>query len=218
MARTYPQPTTGIAPLRMSYDEWQTWLGAGEVHRGEWIDGEVGVFTMPKHLHQAVLLWLARLLAEYVDRLSLGEVGFDGTEMWLESRRTARLPDLFFVTTAHLNRLGPDRLDGPADLVVEIVSDDSVTRDHREKFIEYQVAGIPEYWIADPRPRRQTFAMYALDEHGTYQSVPRDDNGHFHSRVLTGLWLDPDWLWQTPRPKPYEVIARMLAGQADPLP
>lgn len=218
MARTYPQPTAGLAPLRMSYEAWQSWLGVDEVHRGEWIDGEVIVFAMPKHLHQAALLWLARLLAEFVDRRNLGEVGFDGTEMWLPSRRTARLPDLFFVRTANLDRLGPDRLEGPADLAVEIVSDDSVTRDHREKFLEYQAAGIPEYWIADPRPRRQTFAMYSLDAHGSYQEIPSDANGYFQSRVLAGLWIDPAWLWQTPRPKPYEVIARILAGQADSLP
>ena len=218
MARAYPSESTGLAPLRMSYDEWQAWLGADEVHRGEWVNGEVVNFAMPKHLHQAVLLWLARLLAEYVDRLNLGEVGFDGTEMWLQSRQTARLPDLFFVATANLDRLGPNRLDGPADLAVEIVSDDSVTRDHREKFLEYQDAGIPEYWITDPRPRRQTFAMYALDEHGIYQEVPSDADGYFHSRVLPGFWLSPTWLWQSPRPKPYEVIARIMAGQVDRLP
>ncbi len=211
MIRSSTPPTTSPAPLRMSYDEWHAWHGADEANRGEWVKGEVVAFAMPKYLHQAVLLWLARLFAEYVDRMNLGEVGFDGTEMWLPARQTARLPDLFFVTTANLDRLTSDRLDGPADLVVEIVSTDSVTRDHREKFLEYQAAGIPEYVIIDPRPRHQTVVLYSLDAGGRYQEVPPDDNGHLHSRVLKGLWLDPAWLWQEPRPKPYEIVAQIMA-------
>ena len=45
----------------------------------------------------------------------------------------------------HLERLTEARLSGPADLVVEVVSDDSVARDRADKFYEYQAAGITEY-------------------------------------------------------------------------
>lgn len=34
------------------------------MHRGEWVNGEIVDIEMPKYLHQAILLWLARLLAE----------------------------------------------------------------------------------------------------------------------------------------------------------
>lgn len=42
-------------------------------------------------------------------------------------------------------------LDGPADLVVGIVSPDSVGRDRGEKFYEYAQGGVPEYWLIDPQ-------------------------------------------------------------------
>ena len=113
MASAYTQPTTSLAPLRMSYDEWQTWLGRNERNRGEWVDGEVVVFAMPKHLHQAIMFLLARLMAEFVEAADLGEIAADGTEMWLPERRTARLPDVFFVSAEHRDRL----VDGPGDVV-----------------------------------------------------------------------------------------------------
>ncbi|MDQ3693025.1 MAG: Uma2 family endonuclease [Chloroflexota bacterium] len=218
MARDVTQPASEQAPLRMSYAEWQSWLGTAEMHRGEWVDGEVVAFAMPTYLHQAILLWLARLLAEYVERRELGQVGVDGAEMWLRSRNTARLPDLFFVAIANLGQLNAERREGPADLVVEIISNDSVTRDRREKFLEYQRAGIPEYWIIDPRPRRQSVDFYTLDADGYYQPVPPDDAGRLRSRVLPGFWIDPGWLWQDPLPGPYQLIGRIEAEQADPLP
>ena len=36
-----------------------------------------------------------------------------------------------------------------ADLVVEVISPDSRTRDSRDKLHEYEKGGVPEYWIAD---------------------------------------------------------------------
>ncbi|MBA2519567.1 MAG: Uma2 family endonuclease [Chloroflexia bacterium] len=211
MASAYTQPTTSLAPLRMSYDEWQTWLGRNERNRGEWVDGEVVVFAMPKHLHQAIMFLLARLMAEFVEAADLGEIAADGTEMWLPERRTARLPDVFFVSAEHRDRLTDERLNGPADLAVEVISDDSVTRDRRRKFAEYQDAGIPEYWIVDPRPRRHTVSVYVLDADGQYQERPGDDEGRVHSSVLPGFWIDPAWLWQNPRPKASQLMARIMA-------
>jgi Uma2 family endonuclease len=52
----------------------------------------------------------------------------------------ARQPDLLFVAREHLDRLTETRLSGPADFVVEVVSDDSVARDRADKFYEYQAA------------------------------------------------------------------------------
>jgi Uma2 family endonuclease len=52
----------------------------------------------------------------------------------------------------HAGRIGEDYWDR-ADLVVEVVSDDDEDRrrDLQTKRREYARAGIPEYWIVDPR-------------------------------------------------------------------
>jgi Uma2 family endonuclease len=41
-------------------------------------------------------------------------------------------------------------MDGAADIVIELVSPESVHRDYGEKLYEYEQAGVPGYWIIDP--------------------------------------------------------------------
>ncbi len=88
-------------------------------------------------------------------------------------------------------------LDGPADLAVEIVSPESVGRDRGEKFIEYEAAGIPEFWLIDPERRRAEF--YELSADGLYHlaAVPE---GICHSKILPGFFLRVEWLWRSPAP------------------
>ncbi len=211
MARATAESTT--APerrLRMTYDEWLAWDGEG--HRGEWVDGEVIVFMPPKIVHQDVLFFLARLLFGFVDRRGLGRVFVAPVEMRLTSQRSSRQPDIIVVLNPNRDRITPDRIDGPADLVVELVSDDSVTRDRVAKRNEYAAAGIPEYWMLDPRPRQQRATFLVLDNTGTYQEAPLDERGRFHSTVLPGFWLDPACLWQEPLPD-VETLLSEIAGR-----
>jgi hypothetical protein len=62
-----------------------------------------------------------------------------------------REPDVVVVLPAKAHLVRETFVDGPPDLVVEVVSDDSVERDYETKRAEYAAAGIPEYWIVDPR-------------------------------------------------------------------
>jgi Uma2 family endonuclease len=206
------RPRTIDPPRRMSYDEYRHW-NRGEGVRAEWVDGEVIVFTSASELHQALLFFLARLLADFVEVRNLGRVYIAGLELRLPSRPSAREPDILFVHRDHLDRIGPGGLDGPADLVVEIVSDDSVARDGRMKRAEYAAAGIPEYWILDPRPgrRRATFLQLGADQ--SYQVIRPDIDGRYRSAVVPGFWLDPAWLWQEPLPGAVALRAVIDAGR-----
>ena len=65
---------------------------------------------------------------------------------------SAREPDVLFLAKEHLGRLRDSHIEGPADLVVEIVSKESRGRDRGEKFYEYGEGGVPEYWLLDPIP------------------------------------------------------------------
>jgi Uma2 family endonuclease len=186
----------------MSYDDWLAW--ADDSRLSEWVDGEVIAFMPPKELHQDVqglLLILLRLYAEFLD---LGKVIVAPFEMRLA--RSAREPDVLFVARDHLDRLSADRLTGPADLAIEIISEDSVTRDRRDKRVEYAEAGIPEYWIFDARPRHQTSEFLRLNASGAYESIALDADGRYYSSVLPGFWLRPAWLWQDPQPDALDCL------------
>ena len=87
--------------------------------------------------------------------------------------------------TEHLPRLKDEYADG-ADLVMEIVSQDR-DRDFVEKRSDYE-AGIPEYWIVDPRDRRITVLRL---QGGAYQVQGESGAGErAESTLLPGFGLD----------------------------
>jgi len=180
-------------PRPMTYEEFLAW--ADEDTLAEWVDGEVVMTSPAGYKHQDIADFLVSVLRSFVETRQLGAVLSAPFQMRLE--RTGREPDLLFVASAHLDRLRETYLDGPADLVVEIVSPESIGRDRGEKFYEYEQAGIPEYWLIDPQRERAEF--YQLDEHGRYRLVWPDTEGVYRSKVLEGFWLRVDWLWQPPR-------------------
>jgi Uma2 family endonuclease len=211
MAQSITTATTAPAVerrLRMSYDEFLAW--ADEDVHAEWVDGEVTVFVPPIWDHQDIVSFLDRLVGLYAELFGLGRVVTAPFEMRLE--RSAREPDLLFVAGERARRMqGRTRLDGPADLVVELVSPESAIRDRRDKLAEYAAAGIPEYWVLDPRPGRQRADFFRLDEDGVYRSVPPDADGRYHSAALPGFWLRPAWLWQDPLPQVLPLL-RSIVG------
>ena len=190
------QTATSHAPprLRMSYEEYYAW--ADEDIHAEWVDGEVIVHMPPFDIHQTLLNFLNRLLAEYVEFEALGGVFIAPFEMRLLAQKSARQPDILVVKSENLARLSRERLEGPADLVVEIISGDSVRRDRQEKYREYQAAGVREYWVIDSRPGRNRADFYQLDEQGQYVLVGTEDDEWVESAVLPGFRLRPSWLWQ----------------------
>lgn len=108
------------------------------------------------------------------------------------------------IATAHLDRLRPTYLDGPADLVVEITSPESLGRDRGQKFVEYEAAGIPEYWFIDRDRRRAEF--YQLGPDGRYEVAFAGETGTYRSPALAGLELPLEWLWSDPLPPVIEAL------------
>jgi len=199
----------GPRRLSMSYNDFLTW--ADEDVHAEWVDGEVIVFMPPKTRHQQVAGFLYILLKLFIDFSDLGELLTAPFEMRLS--RSAREPDILFVAREHLERLTPERLMGPADLVVEIVSDESERRDRVEKFNEYMEAGVREYWVIDPRPGREQADFWVLDEQGRYQARAVDEAGRYHAAVLPDFWLEVEWLWQTPLPSAQTAFAEIIGAE-----
>lgn len=205
----------GERRLKMSYDEFLAWEEEG-VH-AEWVDGEVIVFMPPNDRHQVVVGFFYTLVFWFAKAFNLGEVRIAPYEMRAILGGSAREPDLVFVTAAHRDRITAQRLAGPADLIVEVVSPESVARDRAEKFYEYEEAGIPEYLILDPRAGKERIDFYRLTEAGKYLAVLPDAEGRYHSAVLPGFWFDPKWLWQEPIPDPLFTLAEIAPDALEPV-
>jgi Uma2 family endonuclease len=207
---TVETPPAAASRLRMSYEEWLDWDHEGGL--SEWVDGEVVFYMSPLDEHQRVVAFLDRLLGLFVRLFRLGRVQLAPFVMRIVPGGPGHEPDVFYLSAEHLSRLTRRQLDGPADLVVEVVSDDSVTRDRDEKFSEYQAGGVREYWIIDPRPQRLRADFYVLDARGRYRPVPLGDDDIYHSTVLPNFWLNTNWLWQED-PDPLLALAEIVGAK-----
>ena len=209
------QPPGTKRRLRMSYDEYRAWVSTER--RAEWVDGEVIELMSVKGRHALVFGFLFVLLKQFVGARRLGLVLSEPFEMRILDGRSARQPDIFVVLNEHLDRYSDERLNGPADLVIEIVSEGSVTEDRDEKKREYEAAGIPEYWIVEGRVNRSGIEMLSRSAGGRYESIRPDDDGSLHSRVLPGFWLKDSWLAADPLPDPLRVLRRIAPDAIEAL-
>jgi Uma2 family endonuclease len=201
---TEPFKTPGKAapPGKMTYEEFLTW--ADEDTRAEWVNGEVIILSPASDKHQDLAGFLTALLRHFVETSQLGVVRFAPFQMKTGPDLPGREPDILFIAREHLDRLRDTYLDGPADLVVEIISRDSRARDRGDKFYEYEQGGIREFWLLDYLRRQAEF--YQLGPDGIYRLVPVGEDGIYHSAVLEGLWLRVEWLWQEPLPPLMSVL------------
>ena len=197
------------AKLRMSLQEFLEW--ADEDVWAEWEDGEV-IFLSPASFgHQKIVGFLATLLHLFLEERDIGEVLTAPFSMWLPVSKRVREPDILVVLKENLDRIKKNFLDGPADLVIEIVSEDSVLRDRGMKFAEYELDGVKEYWLIDPDRERADF--FVLGEGGRFERKLPDKRGFYHSAVLKGFRLNVNWLWQSPLPKVSEVLRKAVKMQ-----
>src|SRR5260370_40469461 len=71
-------------------------------------------------------------------------------------------PDVLVVLNKHLDRLQEEGVMGAPDLVVEVISPSSKLYDRVNKHMAYEQAGVPEYWLADPR--KQSIELFVLKD------------------------------------------------------
>src|SRR5437879_4530557 len=140
--QTPTPPVAPMPPARMTFEEFLEWTD--EDTFAEWVDGEVIILSPASKQHQSLNKFLTMILGAFIEARDLGELLFAPFLMKLSTRPSGREPDLIFIAKEHLDRLKNTYLDGPADLVIEIVSPESQARDRGAKFYEHEKAGVAE--------------------------------------------------------------------------
>lgn len=167
----------------------------------EWVNGEIIMTSPVSRKHQKISKFLEHIIDTYVTFHNLGEMLQEKFQMKLPY--SGREPDIIFIQSDHLDRLKETYLDGPADMVIEIISKESINRDRGDKFIEYESAGVTEYWLIDPLRKQAEF--YRIGDDNCYHPVALDGEGKYHSEAIPGFWFKVSWLWQEPLPPVWEI-------------
>ena len=176
---------------RLTYEEY---LKSPEIkQRYEIVDGEMIMAPAPTVRHQQILRQLFVLLHRFVSERQLGELLFAPVDVLIqrEPLRT-RQPDLLFVSNERAGLLR-DIVEGPPDLVVEILSPANTRTNLEDKLADYGGLGVNECWLVSPEAR--SVEVLRL-EGGKWTRISIYGLGdQVQSQVLSGLAFPVDGLF-----------------------
>ena len=185
-----PEPTWEVAYLFPAQGDWseEEYLALRGNRLVELSVGVVEVLPVPTTSHQLLVAYLYGALLAFAGGRDLGTVLFAPLRVRLW-RGKFREPDVVFMRKEHAGRIGEDFWDR-ADLIMEVVSDDEEDRrrDLETKRREYARAGIPEYWIIDPREERILVLRLAGRRYAVHGEFSRGTSASSH--LLPGFSVD----------------------------
>jgi len=123
------------------------------------IEGNVDVTPAPSTTHQRVSLNLGSLLRDHVRRHRLGALYLAPVDVLL-APDTVVQPDIVFVSRERRALVTERGIEGPPDLVIEVLSPRTRRLDRTTKMRVYARLGVQEYWLVDPDA--QSFEIFRL--------------------------------------------------------
>ena len=180
----------------------------------EYLGGELVVCEPVSTLHDSLFGFLHFVLWGVFEERRDGVVKGPQLPMRLDPKWSPE-PDLMVVRDERRHLIGPQRLEGPADLVIEVVSPGDVRRALRIKLPRYRQACVPEIWVVDPYTQSVRVEVLrvsertATTENPTYRNLEVRE-GRLESAVFPGFWIDVSWLWQRPLPPAAGCLRQIL--------
>jgi Uma2 family endonuclease len=181
---------------------WAATEAFPERGRIDYLAGRIEVDMSPEdlHTHGKLKTEMVGVLWQRVKERQLGELYTDRARVTCPTVGLSTEPDVVLVTdeSLDLGRVklvsrasgGPDRyveLEGPPDLIVEIVSDASVTKDTQRLPAAYHAAGVAEFWLVDARGADLFFQIHRRGQ-TVYEPAPADPDGYQYSTVLSAWY------------------------------
>lgn len=192
---------------RLTEAEYVRWAfsPAAELLKTEWVDGRVVVMSPVADEHDVLQWWLKTLLLLYCEHHDLGNVRGPEFTARFASQKIRRVPDVMFIAKTRVDQLTTNHFEGAPDLIIQIVSPDSESRDWRIKYREYERAGVREYWVVDPMS--QIIEAYTLTSKG-YKEIA-EKSGKISSKVVRGWFIKPAWVWDKKRASVLNALAEL---------
>ncbi|ACM59188.1 Uma2 family endonuclease [Caldicellulosiruptor bescii] len=151
-----------------TYEDYLNWPNDQRI---ELIDGKVYLMAPPSTIHQRILRELFINFAMYlkgkqceVFSAPFGVRFPSANEKNNEEIKTVVEPDI--VVVCDKSKIDNEGLKGAPDLIVEITSPSTASKDKIEKFNLYEKHGVKEYWIVEPE--NKIISVFTLQENGRY--------------------------------------------------
>ncbi|MDX1957858.1 MAG: Uma2 family endonuclease [Leptospiraceae bacterium] len=127
----------------------------------EIINGEERMAPSPFGYHQSIVNRINYLILTYLEKNPIGEVYISPLDVILEEGINRLQPDLIFIKNEN-KHIFQDWIRGVPDLLIEIVSKGTHTRDTVEKKEIYERYAVSEYWLV--YPETSTIEIFTLED------------------------------------------------------
>jgi Uma2 family endonuclease len=188
-------------PLRFRVNDGKNWPAQGawtyedylrlpaDGRRYEVLRGALYVTPAPIYDHQFSVIRLGYYLTHLILEKDLGVLLTAPFDIRLPHQLADPVePDLVFFRKGNGPRSGDKSFTGVPDLVIEVLSPGTHKTDARIKLAIYRQAGIPEYWLVNPKTRR--ILIHRLSPEGEYVEWAHSGEGEVvSSETLPGLSL-----------------------------
>lgn len=175
----------------LTYEDYVTLPNDGR--RYEILEGELAVTPAPSPKHQAVLGHLFVLLYGFVVPSGMGRVFVAPIDVIL-SATTVVQPDLVYVARERENLITQRGIEGPPDLVVEILSSTTSRADRTTKLQLYGRHGVQHYLLIDPDA--ETLEACRLEGGAYTVTAALSGSVTFEPSWLPGFRLPLEVLWR----------------------
>ncbi len=155
-----PWPAQG----EWTYDDYLRLPDDG--NRYEIIEGVLYMVNAPGFDHQYVVSEIHLQMGTFVKSNRLGVVLTAPFEVHLSETSRPVQPDVLFIAAERRPEPGAPFFAGAPDLIVEVISPNTVRTDRLVRFAAYERAKVREYWIVDPGTR--SVEVYVLGDDGLY--------------------------------------------------
>lgn len=187
--RKSSQPQADFGPYT-----WKDFIELDEDDPRELLDGRLVEIEVPTWEHESIVASIIVTLGSWVRVHKAGRVLSSSYKIRIDDRRGS-MPDIQFYRRGNSSagqEVGLER--GRPDLVIEVVSPSSRSKDSVRKLYDYASIGIPEYWLIDPEAR--TLERLVLRE-GSYSIVEALEGAAvFRPEGFEGLEIDLGQLWE----------------------
>ena len=202
--KTKPLKTNAASSRLVTFEEFYEIAEENVIYN--LLDGRVIREPPPITKHGLMVSWLMGMVGMYVELFKLGEI-LGATVAVKFSQYQASEPDLLFISKNRGHIVNDRYVDGPPDLCVEVISENSRKRDRGRKFVLYADHGVKEYWIVDPLLNSVEFFE---NIEGEWKGILPDEKGRLNSRVLPGFWLDPRWFRELRLPRRSDALKEIV--------
>ena len=174
--------------MRLTVEEFMDLPETWDKRKMELDEGVLYIMPRPRRGHGFFQMKLVVHIDPYLDSFDEppAELMMDFIIALSLERRVLLAPDLCIVLRGNAAVVGDRMVEGAPDIVVEVLSSDR-NRDLVRKRQLYAEAGVPEYWIFDPRNDTATLLELRNDEYVERAVLTADDT--LTTPLLPGLTI-----------------------------